>query len=89
MNQSEEHLEEEYENEQGEGEMEDEQEPEPELNEREERETRETSQNERLPSGERRRSDQHYEQRRKMSSPGMPRGPRFSHLPEWQRVSGF
>lgn len=80
-------MEEEYENEQGEEEMEDEQELPPEFTEREEREPSIADQNERSP--ERRRSEPHHEQRRKMSSPGMPRGPRFSHLPEWQRVSCF
>lgn len=87
LNQSEEHLEEEYDNEQVEAEMEEEQEPD--INEREESETREPSQNERFTRSDRRRSDQHHEHRRNMSSPGMPRGPRFSHLPEWQRVSSF
>lgn len=67
--------------------MEDEQEAEPELNDAEGSSSH-ANQSER-PRSERRRSDQHYEQRRRMRSPGMPRGPRFSHLPEWQRVSYY
>lgn len=80
-------MEEEYDNEQSETEMEDEQEQEQpsEFNEMEEGEP--SISNQRIP--ERRRSEQNHEKRRKMSSPGMPRGPRFSHLPEWQRVSCF
>lgn len=92
-NQSEEHLDDEYEVDEADGDLDEEhlqQEQESELNEREGRQTRQSStvnKNESPTRSERRRSDQNNERRRRVHSPGMPRGPRFSHLPEWQRVS--